>query len=483
MNSERASSAEGGSASGGGLNGPRVRFAPSPTGHLHIGGARTALYNWLLARKMNGTFILRIEDTDTERSTQEYTASIIEGMKWLGLAFDEGPFFQMQRMDVYRAHVDDLLKRGLAYKCYCTQEELEEKRQLAMKEGRKPKYDGKCRSSKFEVRSSEEKPYSIRFKAPEAGATVVHDLVKGDVSFENKELDDLIILRSNGTPTYNFTVVVDDVEMKITHVIRGDDHLNNTPRQILMYQAFNYPVPKFAHLPMILGADKKRLSKRFAATSVLEYKAQGYLPEALLNYLARLGWAHGDQEIFTIDEMIKAFDLADVGKAAAVFDPEKLNWVNSQHLLKYTDEQIFEAALPFIEKRGIKVSDRRMGIKAVNSERERAKTFDELAEISAFYFRDEIAYDEKAKAKWLNDDGKKTLSMIAEKLSNLADFNDAAIADLFKKLIEETGKKMLDLAQPCRVALTGTTVSPGIYEVMAILGKETVLKRFKKAAG
>ncbi len=440
---------------------------------------------------------MRIEDTDTERSTQEYTASIIEGMKWLGLTFDEGPFFQMQRMDVYRAHVDDLLKRGLAYKCYCTQEELEEKRQLAMKEGRKPKYDGKCRNlvsgsptsvgaiipTEVGLPKAGLPKYSIRFKAPDTGSTIVNDICKGDVSFENKELDDLIILRSNGTPTYNFTVVVDDVEMKITHVIRGDDHLNNTPRQMLMYQAFNYPVPKFAHLPMILGADKKRLSKRFAATSVLEYKALGYLPEALLNYLARLGWAHGDQEIFTIDEMIKAFDLADVGKAAAIFDPEKLNWVNSQHLLKCTDEQIFEATLPFIEKRGIKVNDRRLGIKAVSSERERAKTFDELAEISAFYFRDEIQYDEKTAAKWLNDEGKKTLLMISDRFSKLADFNDAAIADLFKKLIEETGKKMLDLAQPCRVALTGTTVSPGIYEVMAILGKETVLKRFKKAAG
>lgn len=456
----------------------RVRFAPSPTGHLHIGGARTALYNWLLARKLGGKFILRIEDTDTERSTQEYTASILEGMKWLGLNWDEGPFFQMERMNVYKAHVEDLLKRGLAYKCYCTQEELEEKRQLAMKEGRKPKYDGKCREL---TQHPEGKPYSIRFKAPVEGTTVVKDLVKGDVSFENKELDDLIILRSNGTPTYNFTVVVDDVEMKITHVIRGDDHLNNTPRQILMYQAFNYPVPQFAHLPMILGADKKRLSKRFAATSVLEYKGQGFLPDALLNYLARLGWAHGDQEIFTLQEMINAFDLSDVGKAAAVFDPEKLKWVNSQHMLKMTDEQILSATTPFLEKRGLKVNDHSIAIKAVKSERERGKTFDELAEISAFYFKDEITFDDKTKEKWLNDEGKKTLSLIAERLATISDFNDHNIAEEFKKLIAETGKKMLDLAQPCRVALTGTTVSPGIYEVMAILGKETVLRRFKQA--
>lgn len=460
----------------------RVRFAPSPTGHLHIGGARTALYNWLLARKMGGKFILRVEDTDTERSTQEYTQSILKGMEWLGLTWDEGPYFQMERMKTYTAHVDDLLKRGLAYKCYCTAEELEEKRQLAQKEGRKPKYDGKCRDLKADdPMHSSGKPYSIRFKAPIEGSTTVRDLVKGDVVFENKELDDLIILRSNGTPTYNFTVVVDDVEMKITHVIRGDDHLNNSPRQILLYQAFDYPVPMFAHLPMILGADKKRLSKRFAATSVIEYRDQGYLPEALLNYLARLGWAHGDQEIFTIQEMINAFDLKNVNSAAAVFDPEKLKWVNAQHMIKRTPEEIFKLALPFIEKRGLKVSDTAMGIKAVCSERERAKTLDELAEISAFYFRDEITYDEKSAQKWLNDDGKRALTLIKEKLSALSDFSEPAIADIFKKLIEGTGKKMLDLAQPCRVALTGTTVSPGIYEVMAILGRDEVMKRFDKA--
>ncbi len=457
----------------------RVRFAPSPTGHLHIGGARTALYNWLLARKLGGTFVLRVEDTDTERSTQEFTDAIIEGMKWLGLTWDEGPFFQMQRMDRYSAHIDDLLKRGLAYKCYCTPEELEEKRQLAMKEGRKPKYDGKCRDLPADFKC--DKAYSIRFKSPVEGQTIVRDVIRGDIVFDNKELDDLIIMRSNGTPTYNFTVVVDDVEMNITHVIRGDDHLNNSPRQILLYNAFNYPVPAFAHLPMILGADKKRLSKRFAATSVMEYKAQGYLPEALLNYLARLGWSHGDQELFTVKEMIDAFDLADVGKAPAVFDPEKLKWVNSQHMLKLSNEEIFDATAPYIEARGLKVNDRKMGVAAVSSERERAKTFDELSEISAFYFRDEIIFDEKAKAKWLSEEGKADLTKVKEALAALPDFTEHAIAEAFKKVIEASGKKMLDMAQPCRVALTGTTVSPGIYEVMAILGKERVLARFDNA--
>jgi len=457
----------------------RVRFAPSPTGHLHIGGARTALYNWLLARKLGGTFVLRVEDTDTERSTQEFTDAIIEGMKWLGMSWDEGPFFQMQRMDRYSAHIDDLLKRGLAYKCYCTPEELEEKRQLAMKEGRKPKYDGKCRDLPADFKC--DKSYSIRFKSPVEGQTVVRDVIRGDIVFDNKELDDLIIMRSNGTPTYNFTVVVDDVEMNITHVIRGDDHLNNSPRQILLYNAFNYPVPAFAHLPMILGADKKRLSKRFAATSVMEYKAQGYLPEALLNYLARLGWSHGDQELFTVKEMIDAFDLADVGKAPAVFDPEKLKWVNSQHMLKLSNEEIFDATVPFLATRGITVTDRKMGVAAVSSERERAKTFDELAEISAFYFRDEIVFDEKAKAKWLSAEGKADLTKVKEALSALPEFTEHAIAEAFKKVIEASGKKMLDMAQPCRVALTGTTVSPGIYQVMAIMGKERVIARFDKA--
>jgi len=459
----------------------RVRFAPSPTGHLHIGGARTALYNWLLAKQLGGTFILRVEDTDTERSTQEYTDSIIHAMKWLGMEADEGPFFQTQRMDVYKQHVDDLLKRNLAYKCYCTAEELEEKRQLAMKEGRKPKYDGKCRHDNMETCRPADLPFTIRFKAPQEGTTIVKDIIKGDVSFENKELDDLIILRSNGTPTYNFTVVVDDVEMKITHVIRGDDHLNNTPRQALMYAAFNYPLPQFAHLPMILGADKKRLSKRHAATSVIEYRDQGYLPEGLINYLARLGWAHGDQEIFTIKELIKHFNLSNVGKAAAVFDPEKLNWVNSQHMQKMSDEEIFEATLPHLEKMGLKTKDKKTGIAAVKSERDRGKTFGELARASAFYFKDQIEFDEKAKEKWLNNEGKKTLSLIRDGISALSKFDEKSLEEMFKKLLDETGLKMLKLAQPCRVALTGTTASPGIYEVMAILGKEQVLKRFESA--
>lgn len=456
----------------------RVRFAPSPTGHLHIGGARTALYNWLLARKLGGKFILRVEDTDTERSTQEYVDGIMDGMRWLGLLWDEGPFYQMQRMDIYRAHVDQLMRNGKAYRCYCTIEELETKRAAAMKAGQKPKYDGKCR----ELNSDDIlRPHVIRFKAPQTGTTVVKDIVRGEILFDNKEMDDLIIMRGNGTPTYNFTVVVDDVTMQITHVIRGDDHLNNTPRQMLLYNAFNYPVPLFAHLPMILGDDKKKLSKRHAATSVISYRDMGYLPEALLNYLARLGWSHGDQEIFTLMEMITAFGLDHVGKSGAIFDPEKLNWVNQQHMSKLGDAELTHMCVPFFANAGITWQDQDFAIKAVKSERERARTLVQLVEQCRFYFVDDVTFDAEAAAKWLTADGKALLQKIHDRLADLPTFDDATIGAAFKELIAESGLKMVNLAQPCRVALCGCTVSPGIYEVMAILGKEKTLKRLQAA--
>ncbi|MBA3071139.1 MAG: glutamate--tRNA ligase, partial [Nitrospirae bacterium] len=309
----------------------RVRFAPSPTGHLHIGGVRTALFNYLFARHNNGKFILRIEDTDRTRSTDEYIETIIEGMKWLKLEWDEGPFRQTDRFDVYRNYVDKLLKEGNAYYCYCTPEELEQRRKEALAQEKSPKYDGRCRnltkiqdSSRISRDKIQEKNPAIRFKMPQEGQTVVHDLIRGKVIFENDQLDDLIIMRSDGTPTYNFTVVVDDVDMNITHVIRGDDHLNNTPKQIHIYKALGYDIPLFAHLPMILGADKARLSKRHGATSVMAYKDMGYLPDALVNYLVRLGWSYGDQEVFTREELIKYFSFENVGKSSAVFNPEKL---------------------------------------------------------------------------------------------------------------------------------------------------------------
>lgn len=454
---------------------PRVRFAPSPTGALHIGGARTALFNWLFARHNDGTFILRIEDTDTERSTKEFEQSILDGMKWLGMSWDEGPIYQTQRMDLYKEHVDKLLREGHAYRCTCTPEELEAKRQIALSEGRKPKYDGTCRSGA----SDSSKPFAIRFKTPVDGATSFTDICRGDLSFENSELDDLIIARSDGTPTYNFTVVVDDVTMNITHVIRGDDHINNTPRQVAMYKALGYPVPLFAHLPMIYGSDKKKLSKRHGAASVTEYRELGYLPSAIVNYLARLGWSHGDQEIFTTDELIQNFDLAKVGSSPSVFDFEKLGWVNAQHMAKLSPEQLVSETLPFFEKLGIHIADKEYAAKAIATERERGRTFDELAKISAFYFRDKIEIDEKAASKWLNEQGKAILTTIRDEINKLETLEETKLSAIFQEIIGAKNLKMLDVAQPVRVAMTGTTVSPGIYEVLCILGKKRVIDRIE----
>lgn len=455
----------------------RVRFAPSPTGHLHIGGARTALFNYLYARNKGGVFILRIEDTDLERSTKEFEKSILEGMHWLGMEWDEGPVYQTARMDHYKEKIAELLAAGKAYKCYCTSEELEKRRQEALANGQKPKYDNRCR----ERADDPNMPYAVRIKAPLTGSTTYHDFCRGEITVENTELDDLIIARSDGSPTYNFTVVVDDVDMKITHVIRGDDHINNTPRQIILYEAFGYPLPEFAHLPMIYGPDKKKLSKRHGAVSVIEYQEQGFLPDAMMNYLARLGWSHGDQEIFTKEELVKHFDLANVGNSPSVFDVEKLKWVNSEHMKKISDKDLALMVKPYLGKRGLDFTDVEMATKAIKSERERGRTLDELAEMSSFYFKDEIVFDEASVKKWLNDDGKNLLKEIKRQLEGLNDFTEEEIGKVFKFLLEKTGLKMLALAQPCRVALTGTTVSPGIYEVMAILGKEKVLARFEKA--
>jgi glutamyl-tRNA synthetase len=444
---------------------------------LHIGGARTALFNWLFARHTGGEFILRIEDTDRERSTKEFEQSILDGMRWLGMDWDGDLRYQSERMDIYKEHVQKLLDEGKAYRCTCTPEELEAKRELAMQEGRKPKYDGTCRDKP----AQHGKPAAIRFRAPQEGITEFHDICRGTISFENKELDDLIIARSDGTPTYNFTVVVDDVTMEMTHIIRGDDHINNTPRQVLLYKALGYPVPEFAHLPMIHGPDKKKLSKRHGATSVIEYKDMGYLPDAMVNYLARLGWSHGDQEIFTRDELIRHFDLAAVGSSPSVFDFEKLGWVNAQHLGKLDNEAIASLATPFLHALGLDASDAAYAARALATERERARTLKELAEVSAFYFRDDIAIDEAAGAKWLTGESRQYLLTIAERLKALPDWTEETIGAAFTAVLAETGVKMLKLAQPVRVALTGTTVSPGIYEVLAILGRERTLQRLETA--
>jgi glutamyl-tRNA synthetase len=461
----------------------RTRFAPSPTGYLHIGGARTALFNLLFARHNGGSFILRIEDTDRERSTPEAIAAIIDSLKWLDLAWDEGPFFQTQRFDLYKEKVRDLLAAGKAYPCTCTAEDLDQKRQAALKEKRKPMYDGACRPPEGVVPPlPQDKPYTIRFRGPREGATVVDDLVKGLVVFENRELDDLIIARSDGTPTYNFCVVVDDVEMGVTHVIRGDDHLANTPRQMLLYQALGRTPPAFAHVPLILGIDKARLSKRHGATSVTAYRDMGYFPEALSNYLVRLGWSHGDEEIFSRAELIEKFSLENVGKSAGIFNPEKLLWLNAHYLKTRPLSQLADDVVPFIEAKGYPVPpDKKWRERMAATLQERAKTLVELVELAHFYLSDDIKYDEKATKKFLTPETRAPLDELIHKLDAITDFNEKNIETAFNEILQRHNLQLGKLAQPVRVALTGTTVSPGIYEVLAVLGKERSLKRLRAA--
>jgi glutamyl-tRNA synthetase len=460
----------------------RVRFAPSPTGFLHIGGARTALFNWLYARSNRGIFVLRIEDTDRTRSTDEYIDAILEGMKWLGLNWDEGPFRQTDRFEIYRKYVDKLLNEGKAYYCYCSPEELEARRKEAMSQGKPLKYNGTCRDLKEPVPGVSP---VVRFKMPRDGQTIVDDVIKGTVSFENEQLDDLIILRSDGTPTYNLTVVVDDVDMEITHIIRGDDHLNNTPKQIQLYTAFGYMVPQFAHLPMILGSDKARLSKRHGAASVMAYYDMGYVPEALVNYLVRLGWSYGDQEIFTQDELIDYFSFENVGKAAAVFNPEKLLWLNSQYIINSPSEKLAELVIPFLVKEGIipdgQVLNKEWLSNAVDTLKERSKTLIELARSLRYYIADEIEFDEKARTKFLNDKSHDLLVELKDGLALMPDFSESAIETLFRSIVEKHDIKLGKLAQPVRVALTGGTQSPGIFEVLDVMGKEKALRRLDHA--
>ncbi|OHE55074.1 MAG: glutamate--tRNA ligase [Thermodesulfovibrio sp. RBG_19FT_COMBO_41_18] len=460
----------------------RVRFAPSPTGHLHIGGVRTALFNWLYAKHNKGTFILRIEDTDRTRSTEEYIDAIIEGMKWLDLDWDEGPYRQTDRFDVYRRYTEKLLNEGKAYYCYCLPEELEQRRQEALVQGKSPKYDGRCRNLQDPIPG---KNPAVRFRMPQEGETAVNDLIKGKTVFDNACLDDLIIMRSDGTPTYNFTVVVDDVDMNITHVIRGDDHLNNTPKQIHIYNALGYEVPLFAHLPMILGADKTRLSKRHGAVSVMAYKEMGYLPDALVNYLVRLGWSYGDQEIFTRDELIQYFSFDKVGKSAAVFNPEKLLWLNSQYIINSSAEELAEMVVPFLIKEKVisegQTLDKEWLSKAIDTQKERSRTLIELANSLRYYISEDVEYNEKAKIKFLNEKSLPYLIELKDSLVSISDFSALEIEKVFTSIIEKHGIKLGNLAQPVRVAMTGKTESPGIFEVIEIAGKEKTLKRLEKA--
>jgi glutamyl-tRNA synthetase len=456
----------------------RTRFAPSPTGALHIGGARTAIFNWLFARHYGGKFILRIEDTDRTRSTEESIAEILDAMTWLGLDWDEGPFRQSERLSIYQRHAERLLESGKAYRCYCTPEELEARRREAQDKGRVYRYEGKCRSL---ISHPQGLPFAIRLMTPDIGSIRVDDLVRGTITFDAKEIDDFIIQKTDGFPTYNFAVVIDDVTMNITHVIRGDDHIANTPKQILIYEALGYEIPRFAHVSMILGPDKTKLSKRHGATSTIAYREMGYLPEALVNYLTRLGWSYGDQEIFSREELIEKFTLESVGKSPAVFNPDKLLWLNGWYMRNKPASEIAKLVIPFLKRRGFHVTlDERL-IKIVESLRERAKTLVELAELADYFFTEEIRYEEAARGRFLTPEIIPILETLIDKLSSVEDFSVPALQKVFGEIIEQRGLKMVQIAQPVRVALTGRTVSPGIFEVMEILGKDKVIGRLKRA--
>jgi glutamyl-tRNA synthetase len=458
----------------------RTRFAPSPTGSLHLGSCRTALFSYLLARHHGGSFVLRIEDTDRERSTEESVRAIIDALTWLGLTWDEGPFFQSQRMELYRARAESLLAAGHLYRCYCTPDELEARRQAALAAGRRPAYDRTCRD--LTTPPAGRPAAVLRFRTPLDGETVVDDLVKGRVVFQNSELDDFVVTRSDGSPMYNFCVVIDDLDMAITHVIRGDDLLASTPRQTLLYQALGATVPRFGHVPQILGLDKARLSKRHGATSVMAYAEQGYLPDAMVNYLARLGWSHGDQELFTRAELVEHFSLEAVGKSPSVFNPEKLEWVNFQYLKATAPAELARLTMPFIERAGLPVpTDQQWLARALETLRERAKTLAELAELARFYLAETIELDEKAASKHLTPAVAPALTDLMRHLGALSRWDATSIEGAFQETIAAHAMKLGALAQPVRVAVTGGTTSPGIYEVLDVLGRERTLSRLARA--
>jgi glutamyl-tRNA synthetase len=456
----------------------RTRFAPSPTGFLHIGGLRTALFSWLYARRHSGQFVLRIEDTDLERSTEAAIQQILDGMEWAGLEHDEGPFFQTQRFDRYKEVIADMLASGHAYLCYCTKEELAQLRADQAARGEKPRYDGRWRDR---TDSRPDVAPVVRFKNPLSGEVVVDDVVHGRVVFQNAELDDLIIARSDGTPTYNFCVVVDDMDMRITHVIRGDDHLNNTPRQMNMLLALGHAPPVYAHLPMILGPDGTKLSKRHGAVSVLQYRDEGFLPEAVLNYLVRLGWSHGDQEFFTIDEMVRSFDIAGVNKSASAFDVDKLTWLNQQHMMRSSPGRIVPVLRWQLERLGISVGDEAQLQQIVLVQRERTKTVREMAVNSAFFFRPPTAYDEKAVRKHVTADILPLINVARDQLAGLSEWSAVAIHELISALAAAHQVSLGKLAQPIRLAVCGGTVSPPIDATLAILGKAESLSRLAAA--
>lgn len=454
-----------------------TRFPPSPTGYLHIGGARTALFNWLLTRQQRGRFILRIEDTDTQRSSPEATRAIIESMTWLGLDWDEGPYFQSERYDLYNETIDRLLAEGKAYHCRCSPEDLERIREEAAARGLKPKYDGRCRDLALKPSAGS----VVRLKTPIAGTTRFEDLVKDSKSFDNSELDDLILRRSDGSPTYHLAVVADDIALGVNLIIRGEDHVMNTPRQIQIYQALGEPVPDYAHVPMILGPDKKRLSKRHGAMSVLAYRDMGYLPQALLNALVRLGWSYGDQEKFTIEELIDKFSLENVGKSPGVFNTEKLLDLNAKYIQEADNAYLAGQIAPFLAGLGFSDLPAATVSSAAGTLKARSRTLVEMAEKAAFYFVENVRFDQKAAGKFLTHDTSSILEQLLDRIEALEFFTEDDLERTFSAFIEHSGLKMKAVAQPLRVALTGTTVSPGIFEVMLVLGKEKTIDRIARA--
>jgi len=454
-----------------------TRFPPSPTGYLHVGGARTALFNWLYARHSKGKFVLRIEDTDAARSNQASVDAIFDALEWLGIDWDEGPFFQSQRTPIYQEHINKLIKANQAYYCTCSPEQLESMRAKAKAAGEKPKYDGTCRNKGLPKSVNS----VVRFKAPLTGTTLLEDVIKGNIAFQNEEQDDFIIARSDGSPTYNFVVVVDDITMQINTIIRGDDHVMNTPKQILLYQALGAPLPVFGHVPMVLGNDRSRLSKRHGATSVTAYRDMGFLPEAVLNYLVRLGWSHGDQEFFTRDELIEIFNLENIGRAAGIFDLEKLTALNADHIQATSPEALADLLVPFLEKSGIQAKPDAFLVKVVKTLVQRSKTLEDMAAAASFYFADSIVYEEKAARKFLKTAAREPLQFLMDALSVIEVFTEENLEKAFMSVMDKTGLKLGKIAQPVRVALTGKTASPGIFEITEIIGREKVIQRLKQA--
>ena len=457
-----------------------TRFPPSPTGYLHIGGARTALYSWLHARQNNGKFVLRIEDTDLERSTKESVKAILDGMEWLGLDYDEGPYYQTQRFDRYKDVVKSLLESGNAYHCECSKERLDQMREDQKKAGDKPKYDGRCRN--LSLPASDQTV--VRFKNPLSGSVIIKDLVKGNIAISNNELDDLVVARSGGVPTYNLTVVVDDMDMGITHVIRGDDHINNTPRQINILSALKAELPLYAHVPMILGADGARMSKRHGAVGVMQYRDEGYLPEALLGYLVRLGWSHGDQEIFSTDELLSLFRIEDVSKSPSTYNPEKLLWVNQEFIKALSPDELLNKSRWYFEQAKVDVDegrDKEYAINVIALIQERCKTLLDVVHQARYFFNDVSDYDEAQLKKHLRPISLELLEKLLERLDGLDDWASEVIQEQVQAVVNEFDVGFGKLAQPVRIAMTGSTVSPSIDKTLELLGKQTTISRLRRA--